>query len=136
MLIGNICYPRVQVGAACTYSAQCPSRTSINGQPPYLCINGICQLSIICSPGYFLFNNTCLKYSASGQTCASTAAQCLAGSTCINGECYSGCAYNQLLIENVCVGYGMSFEIIFLFFLFLFIHKTRKSKKSFEIHVE
>ncbi|KAE9550903.1 hypothetical protein FO519_005887 [Halicephalobus sp. NKZ332] len=104
--VGNFCYPKVQVGSACIYSAQCPSRTSVNGQPPYLCINNICQLSVVCSPGYFLLNNTCLKYSASGQTCSSTVNQCLAGSTCINGECYSGCGYNQLLIENVCVGYA------------------------------
>lgn len=127
--IGTACYPRVQVGSACTYSAQCPSRTSVTGQPPYLCINGICQLSVVCSPGYFLFNNTCLKYSASGQTCSSTTDQCLAGSTCINGECYSGCTYNQLLIENVCVGYGMSFEYNFFHFPYfpIAIYNTRKN---------
>uniref|UniRef100_A0A7E4VQ77 EB domain-containing protein n=1 Tax=Panagrellus redivivus TaxID=6233 RepID=A0A7E4VQ77_PANRE len=106
VLIGSRCYARVQAGQACSYSAQCPSTTSTTGNSPYKCINAICQLDVTCSAGYFKYNNTCVKYSATGQTCSIGSGQCLTGSSCVSGTCYSGCQYNQLLIENVCVGYA------------------------------
>ena len=93
-------------GQGCSFSAQCPSATSGNVNVPYQCINSICQQNIACSAGYFRFNNACVKYSASGESCTTTTTQCISGSTCVNGTCYSGCATNQLLIEGVCVGYA------------------------------
>uniref|UniRef100_A0A914PKC8 EB domain-containing protein n=1 Tax=Panagrolaimus davidi TaxID=227884 RepID=A0A914PKC8_9BILA len=104
--IGNQCYPRVAAGQGCTFTAQCPSPSTSAVSTSYRCINNVCQLNIVCSAGYFRFNNACLKYSATGQSCTATTSQCLSGSTCINGTCYSGCATNQLELEGVCVGYA------------------------------
>uniref|UniRef100_A0A914PY41 EB domain-containing protein n=1 Tax=Panagrolaimus davidi TaxID=227884 RepID=A0A914PY41_9BILA len=104
--IGNQCYPRVAAGQGCTFTAQCPSTSTSAVSTSYRCINNVCQLNIVCSAGYFRFNNACLKYSATGQSCTATTTQCLSGSTCINGTCYSGCATNQLELEGVCVGYA------------------------------